>query len=176
VVALIADNAAISLRTQLRPGDIGAIIELHGVLYAREYGWDHTFEAYVAETISRFALDHDERHERIWMVEHEGRIAGCVGIVRAADDHAQLRWFLLSPAVRGRGLGRKLLDNAVAFSRMAGYRSIFLWTVQELSAAGHLYRAAGFTKTAEERHERFGALITEERYDLDLQPGGISAG
>lgn len=52
------------IRTDLKPGDIGYLTYLHGVLYASEYGWDNTFEAYVAGPLAEFAKAHSNR-ERI---------------------------------------------------------------------------------------------------------------
>jgi GNAT superfamily N-acetyltransferase len=156
------------LRTLLRPGDIGDIIRLHGVLYAQENGWDHTFEAYVAESLSRFALHHDPSRERIWIFEHEASLQGSIGIVAAENNVAQLRWFLLTPAVRGRGYGKVLLDEAIAFCRTAGYASVFLWTVRGLDAAAQLYRRAGFTLIEDKPGFHWGAHVVEERYQLTI--------
>ena len=55
--------ANIVIRTELKPGDIGSLIYLHGVLYAKEHGWDHTFEAYVAGPLAEFAKSHAPRDE-----------------------------------------------------------------------------------------------------------------
>jgi len=74
----------------------------------------------------------------------------------------------VDPAHRGAGIGRMLLDEALAFCRERGFRSVFLWTVRGLDAAAHLYRAAGFRVTQEETHVRWGASVTEQRYDLDV--------
>jgi GNAT superfamily N-acetyltransferase len=156
-----------TIRTHLRPGDIGAITWLHGVTYAEEYGWDHTFEAYVAGPLAEFALAPKPR-ERIWIVEHDGRVAGSIAIVESSAEHAQLRWFLLQPALRGRGLGRTLIESAIAFSRDAGYRTISLWTVSDLEAAASLYRSAGFVLAEESRDVRWGTTVTEQRYELVL--------
>ncbi len=158
----------IAIRTELRPGDVGAIVHLHGLLYAAEYGWDYTFEAYVAEALARFALAHDPARERLWTVERGDRLLGCLAMVGAEPHVAQLRWFLLSPELRGRGLGKRLLADALDFCHAAGYESVFLWTVRGLEPAGALYRAAGFTLTREERHLRWGAQVVEERLDLRL--------
>lgn len=159
--------ADIQLRNDLRPGDIGYITYLHGTLYAAEYGWDYTFEAYVAAPLGEFAKSHTER-ERIWIVEKDGKPAGSIGIVSASTEQAQLRWFLLHPDLRGRGIGRMLLEEAVRFSRDSGYSSIFLWTVSALIAAGKLYHALGFRVTEEHTHTLWGARVTEQRYDLHL--------
>jgi GNAT superfamily N-acetyltransferase len=156
----------VNLRTELRPGDVGQIIRLHGLLYAREYGWDHTFEAYVAESLAIFALHHDPQRERIWIVDDEDDIAGSIGIVAADDNTAQLRWFLLSPALRGQGIGREMIQQAVEFARAAGYDSIFLWTVRGLEAAAALYQEAGFELSEEKPGAHWGAYVIEQRFDL----------
>jgi N-acetylglutamate synthase-like GNAT family acetyltransferase len=157
----------VSVRHDLRPGDVGRVTLLHGLLYAAEYGWDHTFEAYVAGPLAAFALRQNPR-ERIWIVEHEGDVAGCVGIVEADAETAQLRWYLLHPRLRGRGLGRALLADAIDFCRLAGYRRVFLWTVSALGAAAALYREAGFALTEETTHPLWGVVVCEQRYDLHL--------
>src|SRR5262249_53013223 len=159
--------SGIRIRNDLQPGDIGYITYLHGTLYAAEYGWDYTFEAYVAAPLSEFAKSHTER-ERIWIVEKDSKLAGSVAIVEASKEQAQLRWFLLHRDLRGRGLGKLLLEEAVRFCRDSGYSSIFLWTVSALIAAGNLYRVIGFRVTEEHRQTLWGANVTEQRYDLIL--------
>jgi len=157
----------VSIRHDLRPGDIGYLTYLHGTLYAKEYGWDHTFEAYVAGPLSRFAKSHTDR-EQIWLMEKEGAIVGSVAIVQATQDAAQLRWLLLHPDLRGHGLGRILMQEAIRFCQEHGYRSVFLWTESRLTAAANLYRATGFQLTEEKTHELWGTVVTEQRYDLKL--------
>ena len=156
-----------TLRTELRPGDIGEIVRLHGVVYAEEYGFDPTFEAYVAEPLARFAIAASPR-ERLWIGERNAAIVGCVAIVAASREVAQLRWFLVDPSARGTGLGTRLLDEAIAFSRASGYGSVTLWTVSSLHAAARLYRARGFAKTEEKPGRPWGVDVIEEKYELRL--------
>ena len=155
------------MRTTLQPGDFGSIVAMHGRLYAEEHGFDTTFEAYVAGPFAAFVLRASPR-ERIWIEDRGGRIAGCVAIVGADEVTAQLRWFLVEPAARGTGLGRRLRDAAIAFSRDAGYRRIVLWTVAGLEAAQHLYRQAGFERTEAAPARRWGVDVLEEQYTLTL--------
>jgi len=178
----------VSIRTDLRPGDIGMVVHLHGALYAEEQGWDSTFDGYVAGPLAEFARSRSDR-DRIWIVElkdaigaavgrGEGRwigeceeakrIVGSVAIVEVSEDEAQLRWLLLAPVVRGLGLGRRLAGEALAFSRSAGYKSVFLWTVRGLEAATSLYESLGFEETEEKTSEIWGSTVTEVRYDLKL--------
>jgi N-acetylglutamate synthase-like GNAT family acetyltransferase len=159
--------AAVTVRTQLRPGDIGYVIYLHGTLYAAEYGWDHTFEAYVAGPLAEFGKSNNDR-ERIWIVETDGKVAGSIAIVETSRDEAQLRWFLIHPDLRGQGIGRVLIAEAIRFCRETDYTHIFLWTESALSAAARLYESYGFRLTDENPRELWGSLVTEQRYDLSL--------
>ena len=82
--------AGVTIRCDLRPGDIGYLIYLHGILYAQEYGWDATFDAYVAGPLAEFAESRTDRG-RIWIVEKDGTVAGSIAIVEVSQKQAQLR-------------------------------------------------------------------------------------
>jgi GNAT superfamily N-acetyltransferase len=153
----------VTLRTDLRPGDVGWIVQSHGLVYAREHGFDRTFEAYVAGPLAACVLRESPR-DRIWIGEAEGRPLGCIALVEAAPGTAQLRWYLVLPEARGLGLGTALLREAVAFADRSGYASTVLWTVSALSAAARLYLRAGFRRVEEVPGRRWGVDVVEERY------------
>jgi len=156
------------IRTEMKPGDLGEIVRLHGVLYSEEYGLDNTFEAYVAGPLSEFVLSGDVEGQRIWVIESAGNVVGCIAIVRSGEGMGQLRWFLLTPETRGKGLGKRLMGEAVEFSRKSGYRQIILWTFSELVTAIALYRRWGFEKTYEKDHHIWGRDLIEEKYEFTL--------
>jgi len=160
-------QTAPTIRTDLRPGDLGAVVGLHGVVYAREYGFDATFEAYVAAPLAEFVRSGPDRG-RLWLAERDGRLVGSIAIVPAAPEAAQLRWFLVAPAARGAGLGRRLMGEALAFCRESGFRSVFLWTVSALTAAARLYRDTGFVKVEEKPGRLWSVDVVEEKYELAL--------
>jgi GNAT superfamily N-acetyltransferase len=159
--------AGAALRDGPRPGDIGEIIRLHGILYAKEHGYSLAFDAYVAKTFSDYAWPLGDR-ERLWIVEKDGSILGCIAIVQASPAEAQLRWLLLDPRIRGCGLGGGLVADAVDFSRACGYEKVILWTEGSLVAATALYRKAGFVLTQQKPGVIWGAARVEERYELPL--------
>ena len=161
-------NRPISIRHDLRPGDVGYITYLHGILYAPEQGWDHTFDAYVAIPLAEFARSRLPG-QSIWIVEDGERIVGSVAIVKFSERAGQLRWLLLDPEVRGQGIGRRLVEEALDFCRDAGYSSVFLWTVNTLPVAAKLYQSVGFRKTEELTHELWGRTVTEVKYELALE-------
>jgi GNAT superfamily N-acetyltransferase len=158
---------AVTVRTDLRPGDLGSIVRLHGTVYARERGWDATFEAYVAAPLAEFVLSGSGR-QRLWVAERGGQVIGCIAVVAASGGTAQLRWFLVEPSVRGAGLGGRLLAEALAFCRGSGYTSVVLWTERSLEAAARLYRAAGFRLVEEKPGRLWGADVVEQKYELPL--------
>lgn len=156
-------------RRHLRPGDAGYITYLHGILYDREYGYDETFEAYVASGIGDFVQKFDIEKDFVLIAEADDRIIGFVATAGITHTEAQLHWYIVHPDFRGLGLGNKLMTEALAFCRERGYKRVFLWTTSELDAALHIYRKAGFIKTEEKTHKIWGKVLTEERYQLDLQ-------
>ena len=158
---------SITIRTTLKPGDIGTIVQLHGTIYAQEYGFDPTVEAYIAGPLSEFVLSASSRG-RLWIADRDDQIVGCIGIVDVSPITAQLRWFLIVPSARGTGLGKQLLSEAITFCKESGYRNIILWTISALKAAAHLYQAAGFRKVEEKPGRRWGVDVVEEKYELVL--------
>ena len=156
------------IRTTIQPGDLGRVVELHGLLYAQEYGLDQTFEGYVAAGLGEFAKSFDAGKDRLWLAEAGEQLLGSVAIVGLPEQTAQLRWFLVAPIARGRGLGRKLLAEAIAFCRTQGFASVFLWTIGELQAAAYLYEKAGFRRMEQRPGVIWGGAHIEERYHLDL--------
>jgi len=154
----------------LGPKDLGAVVRLHGELYKYEWRYDRRFEAYVAAGLERMARRYDAARDRLWLVKRRGRIIGSVAIVHHSRTSAQLRWFLVAPAFRRKGLGKRLVRKALRFARGAGYRTVFLWTTSELDAARRVYERAGFRRTAHKTHDAWGRRgITEERYSLGLR-------
>ena len=163
----MADIPGIKIRHNFKPGDIGKIIHLHGHLYDIEYGYDSSFEGYVAEYLVEFASKINDR-EKIWIIEKNNEIRGSMAIVEHSNSEAQLRWLLLHPDIRGQGLGKKLMDDAIEYCRAKKYSSIFLWTEDLLEPATRLYISKGFQLTEEKTHKLWGAELTEQRYDLGL--------
>ena len=150
------------------PGDLGWIVERHGALYAALRGWDSTFEALVARVVADFAERGDPQRERCWIAESGGERVGSVLLVARTKSIAQLRLLLVEPRFRGRGIGRHLIDECIAFARRAGYRRIDLWTEAKLKDARRLYERAGFRMRAEEHERRFGSAFASQTWELDL--------
>jgi GNAT superfamily N-acetyltransferase len=166
-----------SIRRDLRPGDLGAIIEHHGRTYASEYGLDTGMEAHVAAAVAQTALRGFPRDtERIWIVELDGRHAGSLAMTDEGEGTACIRFFLLDPELRGKGLGRQLLQELLDTARAAGFGRVALETFSELTAAAHLYREHGFDVVSAETGPRWGrAEITYQRYEASLADSPNSA-
>jgi len=158
----------VAIRRLGNPGDLGWVVMAHGETYAREFGWDPSFEALVARIVADYATGHDDAREAAWIAERGGHRAGCVFCVAADERTAQLRVLLVDPAARGNGVGALLVDECLRFARQAGYQRMKLWTNDPLVAARRIYLARGFQLVKEEPHHSFGVALTGQEYELDL--------
>ncbi len=158
---------AVTLRG-LQPGDMGWVVERHAVLYGREYGWDRTFEAVVADMAAQIIRQLDDPGARAWIAELNGRRVGCVFMVREpdADGVGRLRLLLLEPEARGMRLGQRLVDECLAFARATGYREVVLWTHTVLTAARNIYASRGFELIETHFHSDFGPEVQSETWRL----------
>jgi GNAT superfamily N-acetyltransferase len=151
-----------------RPGDLGWVVMAHGEQYAREFGWDVSFEALVARIVADWAAAHDDSRDAAWIAELDGQRVGCVFCVREDDATARLRILLVDPAARGQRLGTRLVRTCLEFARAAGYRRMVLWTNHPLVAARAIYLAEGFRLVAEEPHHSYGVDLVGQTYEVAL--------
>jgi ribosomal protein S18 acetylase RimI-like enzyme len=162
---------AVTVRGELRPGDLEAIVAHHRRIYAEEYGVDSRFGDFVAASVARAAeRGFPREREAIRIVELDGEHAGSIGLSDEGNGEAAIRWVVLSPEVRGNGLGRRLLGEMLTFAEDQSYRIVWLETFSDLQAAAHLYREYGFVVTSADTAPRWGRdSITMQRYELELE-------
>lgn len=151
-----------------RVGDIGFVIYRHAIIYRDEYGWNEQFEALVGEVASGFLKQHDPVRERCWIAELAGEFAGCIFVVEESPTVAKLRLLLVEPKARGYGIGRRLIEECIAFARSAGYKKMVLWTNDVLHAARHLYEEFGFRLVREEPNLMFGPPTMAQTWEREL--------
>jgi GNAT superfamily N-acetyltransferase len=150
----------------LEIGDAGWLIERHAILYAREAGFDATFEALVAEILAAYIRTRDPATERAFIAVEDGRRLGSVFCVRSGEPGTAK--LLLEPHARGRGLGQRLLDACLGFAREAGYVRLRLWTHESHRAACALYARNGFRLTDSRPVHSFGQDLVEQTWEITL--------
>lgn len=90
-----------------------------------------------------------------WVAHHDGGLVGTCGVYPVEPRMYELRKMYLRPQARGLGLGTKLLDVAVAWTRSRGGSSLVLDTIEEMTRAIAFYEANGFVRDdAQRRSER----------------------
>lgn len=106
--------------------------------------------------------------ERGWVVEHEGHARGCIALTTREDGVVMLRKCYLDARLRGRGWGRRLVQQVLDAAREAGACRVELWTDTRFTTAHRVYERLGFTFTGGERALDDLSDTDELHYALDL--------
>jgi GNAT superfamily N-acetyltransferase len=159
-------DAGISISHAFEPGDLGRLIEIHGIQNFHDYGFSPVHEAYCAQIACEFILNPDPRRSKAWLAKKDGFVVGSVFICELPDDVAQLRLLFADRSVRGSGLGRWLTEDSVQYCREVGFKKVFLWTVDGLERAIAIYRSLGFEQTGDKTQLVWGRESRELKFDL----------
>lgn len=87
-----------------------------------------------------------------FLADENGTYVGCIGLRRFAEGVGEIKRLYVSPAGRGKGVGRVLVEGVVALARELGYTRLVLDTLPQMKAAQQLYASLGFTPTAPYRY------------------------
>ena len=160
-------DSSVTITRGYVPGAIGRIAELHGIYYAKHWGFGLFFEAKVAKELSAFLKAYEADRDALWVATINGRVEGGIVIdgTHAAESGAHLRWFILCDALHGKGVGKQLITRAVDFCVEKEYRSIVLWTFEGLDAARHLYESVGFNLTCQQKGAQWGTQVNEQMFE-----------
>lgn len=148
--------------------DVAWLVTQHGELYAAEEGFDDSFGPLVAGILADFVADHDPTRERGWIAMSGGQRLGSIFCVSAGGETAKLRMFLLTQQARGKGLGKRLLTECMAFAGACGYRDMVLWTHESHKAACALYASFGWELVESKPVHSFGVDLIEQSWRVDL--------
>lgn len=165
-------DGLIRIEPGYRPGAIGRIAEMHANFYSRYSGFGQFFEGKVAAGMAEFSGRLTSSRNGLWLAVREGRIVGSVAIdgEDLGEGVAHLRWFIVDDGLRGAGVGRRLLSEAVSFCDSRGFPATQLWTFRGLDAARRLYEACGFVLAEEVPGEQWGKTVMEQRFVRQVPP------
>jgi GNAT superfamily N-acetyltransferase len=153
-----------------KAGDVGRITRSHAEYYHLNWQFDASFEAERAKELADFISEFDKKADALWVAEHEGNFAGSIAIEGKDEDAsaARLRWFIVEPDWQGKGIGQKLIEQALSFCRERKYKKVILWTFAGLDPARVIYERAGFRLVEATPKKIWGRSITEQKFEMIL--------
>ncbi|MEZ4226770.1 MAG: GNAT family N-acetyltransferase [Polyangiaceae bacterium] len=126
--------------------DVGELVALvRGVL--AEFGLSFGEGAMTDVELLDLPGSYRDRGGELWVARDAGGgLVGCAGLFPVAPATFELRKMYLLPGARGLGLGRALLNTALAWARARRAQRIVLDTTERMARAIAFYEASGFTR------------------------------
>ncbi|KAA3653524.1 MAG: GNAT family N-acetyltransferase [Proteobacteria bacterium] len=147
-------------------GDLGWIVAEHGRYYRDLLGLPLSFEAKVAEGLASLVLSPADGRSAVFVAWLGDERVGSVAIDGSdPQGWGRLRFFIVSEAARGQGVGRALIDSAMAHCHACGFERMYLTTVAGLDAARRLYEASGFQLADAHEDATWGRRLCEQRFE-----------
>jgi GNAT superfamily N-acetyltransferase len=162
--------------TRYEAGMIGRCTSLMAPFYCEKFGLDARFEADLAAGMADLIGRFDPDFDGFWVARQispaGNGIVGCIAVDGRARNrsNATIRWFYLSPQLRGHGIGQRLLMRALRHCEDRGYSRVDLTTHEALAAAVQLYQRNGFTCAGRVLHSHWGRLMSLVRFERSLRP------
>ncbi len=152
-----------------RDADMNWIGAMHAALYPAEFGFDEGFAASINEKMGAFA-DKLDPNKRVWIVETDDGQLGSIALSTHASGEGFLNFVLVLPKARGLGLGRMLLDHALAEARKIGFTALRLETYSCLTAARGIYADYGFEMIECQKDQpMFSKVFDREFWRIELK-------
>lgn len=151
-----------------RPGCLADIVACHARYYAANWDFGRVFEAKVAGELAAFATRMRPDEDLLLVAYEDDRFAGSI-VIDASDADprgAHLRWFIV--AQPGRGLGRRLIQSALAFLDAHHHANVWLTTFSGLDAARRLYEEHGFKLVEESAVDQWQGGVREQLFERRL--------
>lgn len=158
-----------SIRRGPQAGDLGWVIGQQARYYEQAWGFGALFEARVAEAIGTWMQRYDPARDLFLTATDDDGPLGSISLdgsgPHAAIEGARIRFFIVADRARGRGVGKALMAQMMAFIDAAGFDRAFLTTFRGLDAARKLYEASGFVLTHEQADSTWGTPVLEQRFE-----------
>lgn len=150
-----------------RPGALAGIVGLHAAYYSRVWNFGLSFETMVAAGLAEFLVRMDRKRDLFLAAYLGDRLVGSIVIDESGGgrDGAHLRWFIVGEAARGTGLGKTLMERAMAHCDGLGFERVWLTTFDGLGAARALYERHGFHLVAESDVDQWSGGVREQRFE-----------
>jgi len=105
----------------------------------------------IDEDLEDIEQSYSGRGGEMFVLEDEsGAVVGSYGLYPVSDTTCELRKMYLLAEYRGRGLGKRMLEDAIARARQMGFREMVLETASVLVEAIGLYKSYGFAEYTSE--------------------------
>jgi ribosomal protein S18 acetylase RimI-like enzyme len=96
-------------------------------------------------------------NRRVTIAESHGAIVGVI-VLTVDDEGFLIDNVAVDPSVRGKGIGRALLDFAEAEARRAGFDSIYLFTHEKMTENLAIYSRIGYVEYDRRSHGEFSLV------------------
>jgi GNAT superfamily N-acetyltransferase len=127
--------------------EVPAVSSLIGRVYD-EYGLIFDSAEELPDLLA-FTRHYCAPHGIFFVLRNHDSVVGSVGIERLQGHGAEFHRLYLEAALRGRGLGRSLVETGISWCRAEGIRHLLLWTDTRFDRAHRLYERMGFQRTGE---------------------------
>ena len=125
--------------------DVPAVLELVAEVLG-EFGLQFGIGSPTDDQLRHLPTSYTYAGGAFWIALRDGELLGTAGVYPVEDRMYELRKMYLRPASRGLGIGTRLLDTAVEWTRARGGTHLVLDTIEEMTRAIAFYEAHGFVR------------------------------